>query len=113
MVVRGGLGSENFDYVKISVEGCDLGPECLNDSALGSTTVNFLTLKSQPSLLDDDVSELVSYNTDLTYFKFIDPTRTQATNLFFMKSHIVTKDNIIDASEKETPIFEAKSRFDY
>ena len=62
------------------------------------------------------MTNVVSYNTDLTYFKFIDPTRTQATNLFFMKSQIVTKDNIIDifdASEKETPIFEAKSRFDY
>ena len=33
MIVRGGLGSLDFDYVKVAVEGCDLGPEeCMPDS---------------------------------------------------------------------------------
>ena len=44
LVVRGGLGSPDFDYVKVSVEGCDLGPdECLPDSELGWQTINFLS----------------------------------------------------------------------
>ena len=34
--VRGDYGSENFDFVKISLKGCDLGPEeCASEAEVG------------------------------------------------------------------------------
>jgi len=31
LVVRGHYGATHFDYVRISVKGCDLGDECFSD----------------------------------------------------------------------------------
>lgn len=77
--------------------GCDLGPEkCLSDDKLASKSFNFVNLRSFPSLIGDDIESVISYTQDFTYFKFIDPTRFQGTNLFFMESTIVLKDDIFD-----------------
>ena len=88
MRVQGGYGSQDFDYVKIAVYGCDIGDECMNDEEISKTTINFLSLRALPSLIDDenkkgDQDDVIVYSTDLSYFKFIDPTRSQASNIFF------------------------------
>ena len=71
--VEGNFGSEKFQYVKIKVEGCDLGEEeCLPLEEIEGKTINFLSLRSHPSLLDKEVDHAVKYNTDQSYFKFID-----------------------------------------
>ena len=53
--VRGHYGALNFDYIKFGVKGCDLGDECFSDEVISKKTFNFLSTRSHPSLLDDDV----------------------------------------------------------
>ena len=62
---------------------------------------------------DDDI---VTYSTDFSYFKFIDPYRTQATNMFYTKSHVRIKDqvfDIFDLTMRDVEIFQRMGQFDY
>ena len=54
MPLRGNFGSKYFDYVKLKVEGCDLGAECLPDDELQDKTINFVSLSAHPNLLGDN-----------------------------------------------------------
>ena len=72
--MQGNFGSEHFNYVKIEVEGCDLGEsDCTPDDELIFENLNFVTLRAYPSLLGDDTDTVVSYSQDFTYFKILDP----------------------------------------
>ena len=54
MSVQGNFGSEKFNYVKVEVEGCDLGEgECMSDEELIYQSFNFVNLRGYPSLLGD------------------------------------------------------------
>ena len=54
MSVQGNFGSEKFNYVKVEVEGCDLGEdECMPDEELIYQSFNFVNLRGYPSLLGD------------------------------------------------------------
>lgn len=86
MPVRGSFSSELFDYVRIKVEGCDLGAECMSDAELMDTSINYISLSSHPNLLNENLDEVVSFKSEVTYFKYIDPLTSQNTNLFFTKS---------------------------
>ena len=83
------------------IEGCDLGAECLDDAELGHTALNFVSLETYPNLLGSDLSDIVNFNTDLSYFKNIIPHTTQAANLFIMKSELMLQDNIYDIFDTE------------
>ena len=71
--VRGHFGSSNFDYVKLKIEGCDLGEECFSDEEISGIAINFASSRAHPSLLGENLDQVVSYNVDYSYFKFIDP----------------------------------------
>ena len=67
-------------------------------------------------MLGDDTSSVVSYSLDFTYFKVVDPKRTQSSNMFFMDSVINLKDDIIDifdTMEYDVPMFETSKIVDY
>ena len=77
MSVQGNFGSESFNYVKIEVEGCDLGEaegDCMSDDELIFQSVNFVNLRAYPSLLGNNPDEIVAYSLDTTYFKMLDPS---------------------------------------
>ena len=117
MSVQGNFGSEKFNYVKVEVEGCDLGEgESMSDEELINQSFNFVNLRGYPSLLGDETETVVSYSQDFTYFKVLDPGNTQSSNVFFMESIINLKDNILDifdTEEFDVPIFEVSKRVDY
>ena len=59
---------------------------------------------------------MVTYQADVTYFKFIDPKVTQNTNMFYMRSRVRLQDNsfdIFDLYQEEFDIFEQAGRYDY
>ena len=77
MSVQGNFGSEKFNYVKVEVEGCDLGEgECMSDEELIYQSFNFVSLRGYPSLLGDETETVVSYSQDFTYFKVLDSGKT-------------------------------------
>ena len=71
--VRGHFGSIRFDYVKLNIEGCNLGDLCFSDEVINGWTVNFMSSRAHPSLLGDDLGNVVTQNVDYSYFKHIDP----------------------------------------
>ena len=73
LMVRGHFGSIRFDYVKLKIEGCNLGDLCFSDEVINGWTVNFMSSRAHPSLLGDDLSNVVTQNVDYSYFKHIDP----------------------------------------
>ena len=101
----------------MEVEGCDLGEdECMSDEELIYQSFNFVNLRGYPSLLGDETETVVSYSQDFTYFKVLDPGKTQSSNVFFMESIINLKDNILDifdTEEFDVPIFEVSKRVEY
>ena len=62
MSVQGQFGSSIFNYVRISLEGCDLGDECLPDEEVSGTYFGFVHLRAHPSLLGADEESVVSYS---------------------------------------------------
>lgn len=55
MSVQGNFGSKVFNYVKIKIEGCDLGPdECMTDEELIYERFNYINLNAYPSLVGDN-----------------------------------------------------------
>lgn len=96
LVIRGSFGAKNFDYIKIAVEGCLLGDQCISDEELLEKTINFVTVSSVPELLGSDPDNVVTYRSDETYFKYIDPQITQHSNIFVMKSNVRLQDKTFD-----------------
>ena len=77
--IRGDFGADNFDFVKISVIGCDLGQDlCLSDPEIANKTFNLNMLKAFPSLygVDEDRSQVIRYTEDSTHFYYFDPSHT-------------------------------------
>ena len=53
--LRGAYGFPQFDYLKIVMLGCDLGPtECFSDAKVSKETFNFVILKALPNILGED-----------------------------------------------------------
>ena len=82
LTVRGHYKAEHFDYVSLYTEGCNLGIECYPLENIRNNWINFLTVKTHPSL-DHGSDEVLSYTTDQTYFRYFDPEIRQETNIFF------------------------------
>ena len=79
LTIRGDFGADNFDFVKISVIGCDLGPDlCFTDAEIAKKTFNLPMLKAFPSLYGDeeDRSQVIRYTEDDTHFYYFDPSHT-------------------------------------
>ena len=111
MEVQGGAGQDLFKYVQVSTLGCNLGDECLPDDELVYKTVNFASLNTYPNLTSEDQDKIVTYEADVSFFKFIMPDTVQAANIFFMRSSIILQDNVFDileSEEHEQVIFEEK-----
>ena len=86
MKIGGNIGSENFNYVKIELLGCKV-EDCFPDKDIIKTSVNFVGLAAAPSLMTGE-EDVVTYTQDFTFFKMLDPNRTQSSNFFFMNSVI-------------------------
>ena len=71
--MQGLFGSFNFEYVKIAIRGCDLGSECFDDKDVMEKAINYISMKAHPSLLSDDLNDVITYTPDETYYKFLDP----------------------------------------
>lgn len=118
--VRGGFGLENFDYVKIGVYGCELQDECLADQQISKQSLNLISLRAQPTLIDEEGAStkgnaVIDYPTDLSYFKMLDPANTQASNFYYTQSEIHIKENIFDVFdlfERRFDFFQEMGRFD-
>ena len=65
-----------------------------------------------PNILGKNKENLVKYQQDLSHFIYLDPTHTQETNIFFMESTILLKEDVADIfelTEREVSIFEHSS----
>ena len=62
--MMGSYGSERFDYVKISLEGCTLGKDCASDEDLMQVGFNFYTIAPRPNLASDDMLKIVNLTAD-------------------------------------------------
>ena len=69
MVVTGHIGSQQFQYVKIGVEGCTLGDECLPAEEISKQSFNFFSLNAWPNLLGENIDKVVTITTDMSYYK--------------------------------------------
>ena len=110
----GNIGSTDFNYVEIKVLGCNQ-EVCLPDKEIMKTSINFVGLKASPNLIQGD-EEVITYSQDFTYFKYLDPGRSQSSNFFYMKSFIKLSDNILDifeTDEVQVDLFESSRIIDY
>ena len=126
MKLEGNFGSDVFNYIEIKAVNCNRD-DCMPLDELMNQSINFISLKSYPSLLkqnnshDDDHNnagegEVIEYCEDFSYFKYIEPFIKQSSNIFFQKSKILLKDNIMDVfdwHEDEVVLFEPAKREDY
>lgn len=64
LVIRGYFGHDYFDYVEISVLACDLGDLCAPNEEVMQKSLNYLDIKSLPSLLNPSAEQIVSYSPD-------------------------------------------------
>ena len=69
MKVTGHIGSERFDYVKLSLDGCNLGAECFSDLEIVNQDFDFSTIKTWPNLISDDIDDVVTSTPDFSYYK--------------------------------------------
>ena len=42
-----------------------------------SKAINYISMKAHPSLLSDDLNDVITYTPDETYYKFLDPSINQ------------------------------------
>ena len=54
LTVNGHYGSNLFEYVEIKVKGCELGEDCLPLEEVLNASINFVSLRSHPSLQSHD-----------------------------------------------------------
>ena len=97
--LAGNYGSSLFEFVEISLTGCELEVGCLPDDELSKQNFNFLFLGAQPNILGNKKNQVIHYSEDVSTYFHIDPTHRQIANLLFMESTIRLKDNIIDIFE--------------
>ena len=83
MILEGNFGSKVFKYIEIKAVNCNRD-DCLPHEELMNKSINFISLKSYPSLLKQDNShddhhnnaeegEVIEYCEDFSYFKYIEP----------------------------------------
>ena len=70
----------------MKVLGCD-AEECLPDKDILNETINYVGFQAIPNLISSE-NEVIKYSQDMTFFKYLDPARSQSSNIFFMKSDI-------------------------
>ena len=99
LIVRGHFKAEHFDYVSIYTEGCNMGIECFPLEDIRNFSMNFLSVKTLPSL-DQSSDEVLTHTTDQTYYRFFDPELRQDTNIFVQQSTVITNDHILDIFNK-------------
>ena len=103
--IRGKYGDRKFEFIRILLEGCDLGPdECIQDDNISNQVFNFLQVSTQPNILTRHVEQEVHYSTDERNFFYLDPTHRQSTNIYFMENTIRLKEkvwDIYDFTEKD------------
>ena len=115
--LQGNYGSEVFEYLEISVYGCDqetlpAGEVCANDADVAYNTFNIGFVSPQPNIAGDDPEEMVVYRTEVSHFYYLDPTHTQTSNIFFQRSILLLKKYIwdfFDFTEYELEIVEHAS----
>ena len=61
--LTGGFRSEQFNYFKISLKGCQLKDgSCLSDNEISEEQISFIMLKTTPNVLGEHKSEMVEYS---------------------------------------------------
>ena len=66
--------SDKFDYVKVEIEGCDLGEECYSIEELNDKFFNIIIKNQFANLLDiasDD--DVIGSITDFSFMKVLHP----------------------------------------
>ena len=71
--MKGEYGDELFEFVKITVEGCELGDKCASDEEIMQQDMTFYTLRSLPNLLTNNRDEILHYYKDNSYYRYLDP----------------------------------------
>ena len=75
------------------------------DDEIINKSLNFFQLRANPNLYNTEAGKIIDYSPDLTYVKFVDPSATQETNVFFSQSEIRLNDNIADIFDMENDTF--------
>ena len=99
MPISGNFATQLFEYVKISLQGCQLETGCLSDEEISEKTLDLTYLAAYPNILGKNKDEVVRYRTDTNNFVYLDPGHTQTINIFFMESTLTLKDQIWDIFE--------------
>ena len=87
-----------------------MGPEeCFTEDELAQQTVNIVRMRALPSLVESESDEMITYISDVSFFKYILPHQTQSTNMFYKKSEITLEDfnfDIFNSEEATLDLFE-------
>ena len=120
LAIRGDFGYENFEYVKIEVFGCSLGAECFPDEQIRQASINLHRLEQHTTLINDngesnDISNVIENETDVSFFKWLDPEHRQSTNVFYTQSQVIIKKHFmrIFGNEAHVDFIENTGQFDY
>ena len=89
MLVEGSYEDEIFQYVKIEVSGCQLGPDqCTEDKLVAQENFKVVMSNASPNILAQNEDEVINYMNDARHFYFLDPSHIQTENMFFGSSSI-------------------------
>lgn len=97
--MRGSFGTENFDYIKIGILGCDLGEACAPEEDLYDISFNFVDLKAIPDLLSDGTAAYFQFILNSGVYHFLNPDMEISENILFTQSTVAVEDNIYDLLE--------------
>ena len=75
--------------------GCDRD-DCFSDEELINVNVNLFLMSSSPNTDSQDERTAVSYRLGNTYYKKLDPSYQQQTNMFFRKDKLSLNSSIFD-----------------
>ena len=81
--------SDNFQFVKISIKGCNLGADlCASDKEVYQGKINLAILNTIPNILGRDDTEFIRYQQNLSHYNYLDTAYRQITNIFFQNTGI-------------------------
>ena len=65
--ITGNFGSKSFQYMKLSVKGCQLD-DCATEDTINNTGFNLVMLQAEPNIFATEHDSVIDYIQDLSFF---------------------------------------------
>ena len=113
LLIEGDYSSENFQYVKIELNGCKLEPsECATDEEIATKTFDVIMSDATPDVSATTRQNTINYTFDRKHYFYLDPNYTLQENVFFETSTLRMRQSSLDIfvfTEYEQNIIEGQS----